>query len=79
MNDKVPSPYTEHFNDIRVVVLVEKEPCSDHYHQIELTKEQYLKMLRHLEGNFEHRDGGFDVHTTDDVCVSIPDIRPFKE
>lgn len=77
MEKAISSPYIDNITNIRVLVLVEAEPCSNHYHQIQLTREQYVKLLNHLEGNFVHRDGGFDVVTTDDVCLQLPDLKPY--
>lgn len=77
MEKAVQSPYIDDIKSIRVLVLVEAEPCSNHYHQIELTRDEYTKMLTHLEGNFVHRNNGFDVKIVDDVCINMPDLKPY--
>lgn len=72
------SPFEKDLYNINVLVFTETAPQSDQYYQIELTKEQYIKLLDFLETNVceitKLPDESIDiaVPTTDEDPVYIP-------
>ncbi len=72
----IPSPFAEEMNNIRLVVLVESEPQSDHYHQIELTSEQFRKLSDVLAGMFQVEDGVM-LPLVENVCINVADLENF--
>ena len=71
------SPYLDEFNNIKVIMMVEVEPLSDHFHQIALTKDQYQKVIDFIADQMEP-DGtkGFCVPTDHNSCVE-GEAKPF--
>jgi len=69
------SPYEAHFNDIQMVVMLERDALSNIYSQMMLTNEQKLKVLDLLESFCVHtEDGGF-ITPVQDVPVLLPEMR----
>lgn len=56
-----PSPYQNEIFNARLILFLESEPGSNEYGQIELTKEQYIKLLNFLESFF--------IHPTEDTFI----------
>jgi hypothetical protein len=67
------SLYIDDIRVTRVIVSLEHDAGSNIYSQIELTKEQFVKVTKLIESFMEHtEDGGFLVTCTDDE-YSLPD------
>lgn len=71
------SPYMENFQTIRMVVLFEVDPVSDHYHQIMFTEDQLKKVQKFISAEIlkEDKDGNFSIPAADNVCVHLPNSR----
>lgn len=71
------SPYTEDFNTIKVIVLFEVEPLSDHFHQIVFTEEQILKIQKFISKEIlgEDEKNGFTIMDAPGVCLKLPNSR----
>lgn len=68
-----PSPYTTDVTTSRVLVFVESEPVSNRYSQFELTEEQYLSLLKHLELYCPHVEEGEFLVPLKEVEITLPD------
>jgi len=71
----IPTP----FNVLNVLVMLEAEPLTDKYLQIELTKEQHQQVLDLLESFMLATNDGFLVEVTDDEPVAIVNRRSFVD
>jgi len=71
-----PSPYQEELLNTRVLVLVENEPGSNTYGQMELTREQYMVLLNVLESFCEHPgDGSFVIPIVEDSETPLKELQ----
>lgn len=69
------SPFSEAFNNVKVVVFMETVSLSDHFEQIMLTHDQLRQVTDSILQQLPHsEDGGFVVTTNEDHSYSFPDI-----
>lgn len=69
------SPYKNHFDGSRVLVIMEVRSLSDTYNQIMLTKEQRNKVLDLLESFMPHESPTSFLVTTEDEDIVVKDAR----
>lgn len=64
----------------KVVIFLEKEPLTDKFEQLVLTKDQMASTLKHIESFLPYRsDGGFITETENTQSYTFPNIRPYYE
>lgn len=55
MEQPTLSTYTESFNEVRVLILIETKPFSDKYLQMEFTKEQFKEISKCIQNTWLRR------------------------
>jgi hypothetical protein len=78
MNDIV-SPYAKEVTNVRLIVLTEIEPGSNKYFQIEMSRDEYMKVLDFLESSVCQKTGDeIAVPIVEGRTVVLPDIEPYR-
>ena len=73
----IKSPYSNNFNEVRVVALMETKPISDQYVQIMLTEKQKVKLLDLLNTFMVKEDDNVFVVPAQDEEIHVPDVKHF--